>query len=244
MPIGCVVGFVIPAFFLGSDHDTKSTFIKYVLTQNGIVTALSIPILFLAKDRPPTPPSQSANKEDPKLNFGKELKVLVRNRSYLCLSGTFTFLYGVYTSLGAVVASVTAPFGYTAVDNSIFGATFIFFGVTGSFVFSILLDKYAKYKLIINIISTFACIFIACAFFTLPSGSVVLFSINLACVGFCVIPIIPSSYAFAVELTYPVPESMSNGMMILVSQIYGASLVSIINFSAPAYYEIIAFKFS
>lgn len=44
-----------------------------------------------------------------------------------------------------------------------------------------------------------------------------LFSINLAFIGFFVIPIIPSSYAFAVELTYPVPESMSNGMMILVS---------------------------
>jgi len=91
----------------------------------------------------------------------------MRNRSYLCLSGTFTFLYGIYTSLGAVVASVTAPFGYTAADNSIFGATFIFFGVVGSFVFGILLDKYAKYKLIINLTASFACIFIAVAFWTL-----------------------------------------------------------------------------
>lgn len=51
--------------------------------------------------------SQSANKDDEKLDFNKELKALLRNKSYLFLSGTFTFLYGIYTSLGAVVSSVT-----------------------------------------------------------------------------------------------------------------------------------------
>ncbi len=148
----------------------------------------------------------------------------MNNPSYLFLSATFTFLYGIYTSLGAVVASVTAPFGYTAIDNSIFGATFIFFGVVGSFFFGIMLDKTAKYKRILNIITFLACLFIALAFWTLQSRIVALFSINLAFIGFFVIPIIPCSYAFAVELTYPVPESMSNGMMIMVSQIYGTCL--------------------
>lgn len=51
-----------------------------------------------------------------------------------------------------------------------------------------------------------------------------LFAANLAFVGFSVIPIIPISYSFAVELTFPTPEAMSNGMMILPSQIYGATL--------------------
>ena len=111
---------------------------------------------------------------------------------------------------------MTAPFGFNGVDNSIFGASFIFFGVVGSFVFGFLLDKYAKYKLTINVTSFTACGLIVLAFWTLQSGSVAIFSINLACIGFFVIPIIPCSYAFAVELTYPVPEAMSNGMMIMV----------------------------
>lgn len=34
----------------------------------------------------------------------------------------------------------------------------------------------------------------------------------------------PLSFAFAVELTYPTPEPMSNGMMLLPSKIYGAIL--------------------
>jgi hypothetical protein len=91
----------------------------------------------------------------------------VKNPSYLCLTATFTLLYGIYSSLGAVVASVTTPFGFTSIDNSIFGAVFIFFGVAGSFVVSILLDKTAKYKRIMSIISITACGFIALAFWTL-----------------------------------------------------------------------------
>ena len=91
----------------------------------------------------------------------------MRNKSYLFLSGTFTFLYGIYTSLGAVVSSVTQPFGFSGIDNSIFGASFIFFGVVGSFVFGFLLDKYAKYKLTINVTSFIACGLIVIAFWTL-----------------------------------------------------------------------------
>ena len=126
--------------------------------------------------------------------------------------------------MGAVVSSMTAPYGYTAGDNAIFGGVFIFFGVAGSFFFGILLDKYQKFKLIINITSWASVLFIFTSFFTLSSGSVPLFAINLALVGFTIIPIIPISYSFAVELTFPVPESLSNGMIILPSQIYGTVL--------------------
>lgn len=76
----------------------------------------------------------------------------------------------------------------------------------------------------INATAISSCCCICLTYWTLPSGNVALFAINLALIGFSVIPIIPISYSFAVELTFPTPEAMSNGMMILPSQIYGASL--------------------
>jgi len=42
--------------------------------------------------------------------------------------------------------------------------------------------------------------------------------------GFFSIPMTPIAFAYSVELTYPVPEAMSNGMMIFPSKIYGAVL--------------------
>jgi len=70
-------------------------------------------------------------------------------------------LYGIYCSLGAVVAAITAPFGFSGTDNAMFGAVFIFFGVFGSFIIGSYLDKTAKYKLVINITTASAILFIA-----------------------------------------------------------------------------------
>lgn len=100
-----------------------------------------MPTLLLAREKPPTPPSAAASRPAEDMKFGQNLKILLKNKSYLLLCVSFTMLYGVYTSLGAVVAAITAPFGYKGVDNAVFGGVFIFFGVAGSFVLGIVLDK-------------------------------------------------------------------------------------------------------
>jgi hypothetical protein len=63
---------------------------------------------------------------------------------------TFTFLYGIYTAIGSVVSTITKPYGYTTIDNAMFGAIFIFGGVLGSFICGVILDKTAKYKFILS----------------------------------------------------------------------------------------------
>lgn len=192
--------------------------------QNCIVTIGTVPLLIFAREKPPTPPSESASRKQEEFNFRKEIRVLASNKSYLLLCVSFTTLYGVYTAVGAVVSALTKPYGFSPTHNAIFGGTFILSGVTGSFVVSMILDKTQKFKRIINIIGFCSILSIIAGYFTLPTGNVALFSINLVFVGASVIPVIPVSYAFAVELTYPCPEAMSNGMMILPSQIFGAAL--------------------
>lgn len=127
------------------------------------------------------------------------------------------------------MSQLTAPYGYSSGDNALFGGIFILTGVVGSFVYGVILDRSAKYKLILILISISSVCSIMLTMVTLPMGSVPIFSLNLMFVGISVIPVIPVSYSFAVELTYPVPEAMSNGMMIMASQIYGTLLVSFNN---------------
>lgn len=76
----------------------------------------------------------------------RDLKILLKNKNYIFMSLCFTFLYGVYTSLGAVVSFITEPY-YEPSDNSIFASVLIVCGVLGSFIISVILDKYAAYKL-------------------------------------------------------------------------------------------------
>jgi len=159
-----------------------------------------------------------------KIDVKKGTKELLSNKSYLFCVISFNFLYGIYTSLGAVVAELTHPYGYEPSDNSIFGATFILSGVIGSFVYGVLLDKYNRYKLTMSVICFSAIFSFGLAFWTLPSRNVGLFAVNLVLVGISVLPIIPVAFAFSVELTFPLAEALSNGMMIMVSQIFGTIL--------------------
>jgi FLVCR family feline leukemia virus subgroup C receptor-related protein len=162
-------------------------------------------------------------------SISRDFRILMKNRSYVFLAFNFTFLYGIYTALGAVVNFITAPYGYSNTDNSIFATVLIICGVLGSLVFGMVLAKTAKYKMVLFILGFGAMASLSFGMYTLPSESVALFSINLAFIGITVVPIIPTSYALAVELTYPLPEAMSNGMMVMLSQIFG-TLVVILHF--------------
>lgn len=101
----------------------------------------TVPTILFSKEKPPTPPSAAASRPTEDMKFRENLKLLKSNKSYLLLCISFTMLYGVYTSLGAVVAAITGPFDYSGVDNAVFGGVFIFCGVAGSFVLGIVLDK-------------------------------------------------------------------------------------------------------
>lgn len=69
-PIGAVTGFLLPLSMINDDDvpenigqsKSESKFLTYVLVQNIIITVLSLPIIFLIRDNPPSPPSSSAEK--------------------------------------------------------------------------------------------------------------------------------------------------------------------------------------
>ena len=83
-----------------------------MIVQNIVVSIPTIPTLIFAKEKPESPPSAAASRKEEPMNLAQNLRILLRNPSYILLSISFTMLYGIYTSLGAVVAAITAPFGF------------------------------------------------------------------------------------------------------------------------------------
>jgi hypothetical protein len=73
----------------------------------------------------------------------------MKNKNYVLLSFVFTFIYGIYTALGAVVSFITEPYGYTSGDNSLFAAILIAVGVVASIGLGIIIDQTAKYKIVL-----------------------------------------------------------------------------------------------
>lgn len=137
----------------------------------------------------------------------------------------YGLMYGTVTAIGAIISSLTEPYHYHAKDNSIFGGLFISCGILGSVVAGFLLDKLRMYKKTIILMASMSLLLNGLNFYTMPLGNTYVLAANMAIFGFFAIPVTPVSFAFSVELSYPVPEAISNGMMILVAKVY-ASIMS------------------
>lgn len=178
----------------------------------------------ISREKPLTPPSKAAITQPSNVSLSHELRSLLRNRSYILMVVCYGFVYGTELAIGAIISSLTSHYHYSGKANSLFGALFLGSGMIGSLVIGILLDKFQKYKLSFVIICFMTFTLISSTFLTLPSGNTILFAINMAVYGLFAVPLLPLSFAFSVELTYPQPEAVSNGMMIMTSKICGTAI--------------------
>jgi hypothetical protein len=65
----------------------------------------------------------------------------------------------------------------------------------------------------------------------LKSGKVLVEAPILMLTGASIIPVVTISFSFAAEVSYPVPEPYSIGIMISIAQIFGFVLVTFISLS-------------
>ena len=211
-PMGAVTGFLLPLPFIREsdvrDDDLEygqRRFFIYVLVQNIIITILGLPIIFLIRNYPPTPPTASAAKAMKKKYVGqcRSIGELLRNRDFILLLLSFSFIYSIYTTLGAAVGPLSENFGYKPSANSLFGTVYIVGGLTGSFAHAIFLDKYRTYKFQYVLIG-FACMASMGAITgVIGLKKLWLSSIILFGLGLSQLPIIGVAYSFCAELTYP-----------------------------------------
>ncbi|TNV78446.1 hypothetical protein FGO68_gene3853 [Halteria grandinella] len=230
IPIGSITGFIMPTIMIGEadledEEKGKGKIGLYIWIQCIIVTIAVINLIYQASDKPPTPPSLSASQPQPQFfDFKSDYRSLISNKSYLMLALSFGTVYANSGALAAIISAMTRPYGYKIRDNAIFGSAFILCGILGAILGGLLTDKYRKFKLTLQLLSGMTSLLTFLTLFSLPTASVPLLALNLGLVGLFSIPMNPLSFAFAVELTYPIPEAMSNGMMLLPSKIYGAVL--------------------
>ena len=229
MSLGSIIGFVVPVFIVHVEDEEnpnvgRQHVTEYMYIQAGIATVTCTLLLILAKNKPPTPPSIAAGKPVVKFDFKEQFLVLAKNRNYVLLCVVFGCLYANTGALSAVISSITKPYDFEPKDNSIMGSIFIISGIFGSFTGGLLLDKFSKFKISVIIVSFIGMIFYGLLMISIPSGKLIFAAINFGLIGFFVVPILPICFTFAVELSYPAPEAMSNGMMLLISKIYGAVL--------------------
>jgi FLVCR family feline leukemia virus subgroup C receptor-related protein len=184
--------------------------------------AIFILCLFFFRNRPPKPPSSTAFATiDKPGQFKKSIVNLLSNRNMLVLMLAFGQIQGTFNTLGTIVGEATAKYGFSNDDASLFGALFIVGGIIGSVVFGIYVENTRKYKLSVFLICFMSFGSTLGSYFAIPSGKTWLVSVLCFFQGFSMVPIMAVAFDFGVEITYPIGESFSTGVLMSAGQFFG-----------------------
>jgi MFS family permease len=208
--IGILLGELITPFLvIGND-------LTLMLLIYGIVSLLSgVLFVIFAKSRPPTPPSLTVSKE--KVFMWAGIKKLFTNKLFLILIILFFVGLGAFNMIATYIQLIAEPRGYES-EAGIMGGIMLLGGIVGAIVMSTISDKTKKRKLLL-IIS----IFITVLSLSILSFTRDLLMLELFCFlfGFGILSAGPVALEYAAEITRPVPEVSSNGMLMMIGQVGG-----------------------
>jgi len=143
-----------------------------------------------------------------------EAKLLFKNKNFLFMMSHYSLYYGIYTCIGAIINNLVTPYDFDNNSSALFAGTFILAGLVSSFIVSAYVDKTKKYLRVYRILSVCGWIAGSSIAGVLTIRKVFWMNLNVALLGASLVPIIPMGFSFSVELTHPVSEAFSNGVIV------------------------------
>ena len=149
---------------------------------------------------------------------------MLKDKNAIILVVNFGIILGIMNTYGTIIGIITFNYGYSEGNTSLFGAIFILGGIVGSGVFGGIVEVYKNYRTALIIISWLTAVFPIALLFSFPT--MIVWLVTLACfvLGFATISVLPVGIDFGVELTHPVGESISTGVLMSSGQIFGIIL--------------------
>lgn len=201
----------------------ESNGIDYTLWAYGIVSFVAM-ILYLTfvKNRPDTPPSAIAGE---KVFDFKGVKKLFKNRDFNFLLVLIFVGLGAFNAISAEIDVIFAKFTEVGATGLI-GGMIIAGGIVGAGILSTLSDKYHKRKLFL-VLAMLVSIPLTQILLIIESFTLVM--IMAFVFGFFLVSALPIGLVYATEITYPISEETSNGVMMTLGQIAG--IIFLISFN-------------
>ncbi|XP_060565003.1 solute carrier family 49 member A3-like [Ruditapes philippinarum] len=201
-----------------------------------IITGPSLLVMFMAtfgicSSVPPTPPTSSAEeKSEP---FFEGLKQILKNKRYWFLNFVFGTGLALFTAYSSFLDQMLCPRGYTDTFAGVCGALMIGTGAIGAVFAGIYVDKTKRFEELVKVCWCFSCLF-AVAFSQVARlrDQEVLVALSTALFGGFGFAIYPICMELAVEVTYPVAEATSAGLMVISGQVQGIIYILLMQFIA------------
>ncbi|VDK42199.1 unnamed protein product [Anisakis simplex] len=228
--LGIAIGFIVPPLLVHmGETATIAADLKFLFlisaVSNTIILAL---IIFFFSKQPPLPPSlaqlQSIENAVDK-NYMSSLKQLVVNPSFLLLLITYGVNVGVFYAVSTLLSQMVLHYYPEEQENTgTIGLIIVVAGMAGSVVCGILLDKFHRYKLTTVVVYLFSFVGMLLFTITIDLGHMWYIFIIAAVLGFFMTGYLPIGYEFAAEVTFPIAEGTTSGLLNASAQVFGILL--------------------
>ena len=192
-----------------------------MLIAYGIVSVLAALVFFIfSRERPATPPCPPGMEARSLVFDG--FKQIFRQRNFILLLIIFFIGLGAFNAVTTWIEDIVRPNGFTSTQAGIIGGLMIVGGIVGALVIPTYSDRLRKRTPFILIALAgatlgLAGIAYATSYWLLMASSFVM--------GFFLLSAGPIGFQYGAEITYPIPEGTSNGLLILMGQISGIAFI-------------------
>lgn len=229
-------GYLLFAFLV--DTDIEGSLWKATLVQL-CVAALAFAMSLLYQQRPPTPPTARPAKVAS--NFLQEMLAAATNRQFVLLLFIASIPFGVFIAVWSTLEEILLPFTPKYVNlpqrAGYIGAAMIGGGLIMSTIVSFLLDRFrirhrgAWYAWSVRVLSVLTVAFMLGLHlvirFELGLAAIVIFGVLAG--GFAVAAL-PAAIECGVEMTFPVAESNSGGLLLGLGNVISTIFILVLTF--------------
>ncbi|MCQ2820255.1 MAG: MFS transporter, partial [archaeon] len=233
--IGVLFGYVFHTFFIKEDSEEdvyKTEFNQFLFWQFILVTVLCMPTLFFMQTKPKIASSNSQVNIKP-MALKKNLSLLMNNTNFLKFLFCSALIVGYFNIIGTTLNHYLAVYGLSDSEVTLVAGVSNGLGLVACLLISIVVDKTKKFKrtmLILNIVGLIFFIVITVLLEKIDSYKPIISLIFYTLVFSSIIPIYTTGMDYVAELTYPVGESYSGGLIMCSNQIVGVLGIILVDF--------------
>ena len=231
--IGIIIAMLVTPLLVGSDPvlPEYGTGFEKMLWIFGILTALSAAaVFFLIKEHPD---GYVVSEKDERQDFWKGVLHILRNRDMQLTMLLFLIGLGIFNAISSMTDSISEYAGVKDSDGLI-GGLMLIGGIFGAVILPALSDRYRRRKIFLVIClagmvpGIFGLSFAGNLGFT-ADKTYTLLLISSFIIGFFVMSAGPIGFQYAAEVSYPAPESASQGLLLWVGQLSGMIFVGLMS---------------
>ncbi|OHD66307.1 MAG: sugar phosphate permease [Spirochaetes bacterium RBG_13_51_14] len=214
--LGIIIVMIATPFMIIKTGDTYD--LSGMLLTYGIISAIgALALIIFLKEYPPTPPG--AEREEERFLTFDGIKHIFKHRDMILTIGLFFIGLGIFNALSTCIDQICEIKGLTIEQTGLVGGMMLIAGIIGAVVVPPFSDKFRKRK--IFLVAALTLMTPGLIGMTIADGYAPMLVSSFVLGFFLLGAGAPIGFQYGAEVSYPAPESLSQGIILFAGQVSG-----------------------